>query len=244
MSTRSVARVGEPRTVRGHPRRESPARNARPLRTSPLSDILQNWYSPVPPGLGQMISPVAAAANGSQSSPAPSSLTSSPDELRAFCSNVVSSAAGGAQARAVSTGRVHRRRAVPKPRSGEAGVSATGAQPVGRSRHAVGRHESGLTRPSIVGPWELYGSSQRSPVFQQTAPTVIAAGEDAGSSRLPSGWRYSSNVVPGTTRSSRAAPPAKRSISATYGFAEAVKFATHTSSVGGSSGFSAWLVSE
>jgi hypothetical protein len=47
-----------------------------------------------------------------------------------------------------------------------------------------GPARSGFTRPSIVGPLELYVSS---PSFcQQTAPTVNAADAEPGSVTLPS----------------------------------------------------------
>src|SRR4029078_5866441 len=48
---------------------------------------------------------------------------------------------------------------------------------------------SGLTRPSTVGPCELYGSSERD--CQQSAPTANDAGDDAGEPMLPAGTKYS-----------------------------------------------------
>ncbi len=42
---------------------------------------------------------------------------------------------------------------------------------------------SGFMRPSIVGPCELYGSSERD--CQHSAPTANAAGDDAGVAMLP-----------------------------------------------------------
>ena len=42
---------------------------------------------------------------------------------------------------------------------------------------------SGFTRPSMVGPCELYGSSARD--CQHSAPTARVAGEEAGAAMLP-----------------------------------------------------------
>ena len=50
---------------------------------------------------------------------------------------------------------------------------------------------SGLTRPSIVGPCELYGSSASD--CQQTAPTASAEGDVAGIEMLPAGTAYCSD---------------------------------------------------
>src|SRR6266508_6576261 len=53
---------------------------------------------------------------------------------------------------------------------------------------ASGPTMSGFTRPSIVGPSELYSSSAE--FCQQIAPTAIALGDDAGSTMLPDATRY------------------------------------------------------
>jgi hypothetical protein len=47
---------------------------------------------------------------------------------------------------------------------------------------------SGLIRPSIVGPCELYGS--KALVEKQIAPAATVLGEDAGSVRLPAVTTY------------------------------------------------------
>ena len=59
---------------------------------------------------------------------------------------------------------------------------------------------SGLTRPSIVGPCELYGSSCLD--CQHKAPTAKAAGDDAGAAMLPAATWYSSGGLQ-LSRSSR-----------------------------------------
>ena len=53
---------------------------------------------------------------------------------------------------------------------------------------SLGPRMSGLIRPSIVGPRELYESTR--PVCQQAAPTVMTEETVAGSTTLPlaTGW--------------------------------------------------------
>ena len=66
---------------------------------------------------------------------------------------------------------------------------------------AEGATRSGFTRPSIVGPTELYGS--RTSSTQETAPTASALGEVAGSATLPAAFSYSSASPIETKRSKR-----------------------------------------
>ena len=65
---------------------------------------------------------------------------------------------------------------------------------------ASGAAMSGFVRPSIVGPWLLYGSNES--FCQQMAPTAMTLGDVAGSMTLPAATAYWS--VPGSiTRSKR-----------------------------------------